>query len=118
MTISQCDRVLKAARAFNGTCQADWLADTTPDGGPRITRLAARLQDLEDRGCTFEILGRRNGTRVYRLVSEPDTTVQAPAPRPPASDPSETPTGLGGGLFDLPVHVGPPAVDIYDPYAA
>lgn len=69
--MTQTERVLKAARSYNGTCQADWISPTTPDGGPPITRVAARIQDLEERDYTFEILHDRHGTRVYRLVSGP-----------------------------------------------
>lgn len=66
--MTQLERVLKAARSFRGTCQAEWLGPVA-DGGPRITRLAARLQEAEDRyGYQFECLGKRAGTKVYRLV--------------------------------------------------
>jgi hypothetical protein len=68
--VTQAERVLRAARSFRGTCQADWLADETPDGSPRITRVAARIQDLEAEGCVFEIIGVRSKTRVYRLVEQ------------------------------------------------
>jgi hypothetical protein len=86
---TQLERVIAAARAFNGTCQADWLAPVTPDGGPRITRLAARLQEAEDRlGCSFECLGRRGGTKIYRLVAGPEVPRAgdpAPDPEPPGT---------------------------------
>lgn len=67
--MTQLQRVIKAARSFRGTCQADWLAEVTPDGGPRILRVGARIQEAEDRfGASFEIVGTRSKTRVYRLV--------------------------------------------------
>lgn len=69
--MTQAERVLAAARSYRGTCQADWLADETPDGGPWITRVAARIQDLEDQGHEFDCIGVRNRTKVYRLVGEP-----------------------------------------------
>ena len=73
---TQMDRVLAAARSYRGTCQAEWIAARTPDGGPQITRVGARIQDLEDkRGCVFEIVGWRHGTRVYRLVEDPEDGV-------------------------------------------
>ena len=69
---TQAERVLEAAESFQGTCQADWLADVTPDGGPRITRVAARLHELDGRGYGFECIGWRSRTKVFRLCSEPD----------------------------------------------
>lgn len=70
--MSQLERIIQAARAYNGTCQADWLCEVTPDEGPRITRVAARIRDARDLGYEFEQLHDRNGTRVYRLVSRPE----------------------------------------------
>jgi hypothetical protein len=87
---TQMDRVLAAARSYRGTCQAEWIAARTPDGGPQITRVGARIQDLEDkRGCVFEIVGWRHGTRVYRLVEDPEDGVgrHASAPTTPSGTP-------------------------------
>jgi hypothetical protein len=105
--MTQTDRVLKAARSIRGTCQADWLASHTPDGGQPITRVAARIQDLEDRGYTFEILHDRGGTRVYRLTSEPSTGVEAgarssdrhapPVPAEPSASAGLSADDAGGG---------------------
>lgn len=83
--MTQLERVVKAARSFRGTCQADWLANTTPDDGPRITRVGARIQEAEDRlGATFEIIGWRGKTKVYRLVDVPrDTAPPTAAPATP-----------------------------------
>jgi hypothetical protein len=65
---TQLDRVLAAARSYRGTCQTDFLAPDVCDGGPPITRVAARIQDLETLGHRFEIIGTRSKTRVYRLL--------------------------------------------------
>lgn len=69
--MTQTERVLKAARRYNGVCQADFLGDT-PDEGPSITRVAARLWDLETQGYCFEHIGWRNKTKVFRLCDSPD----------------------------------------------
>lgn len=77
--MTQLARIIRASRSFRGTCQADWISETTPDSGPRITRVAARIRDARDLGYEFEQLHDRNGTRVYRLVSEPDLTDLTPS---------------------------------------
>src|SRR5580698_8422578 len=66
--MSQLQRVLKAARGFDGVCQADFSGAETVDGGPIITRVAARLYDLEQQGHRFEHIGVRHRTKVFRLI--------------------------------------------------
>lgn len=101
---TQADRVLAAARSFQGTCQADWLAEHTPDGGPRITRVPARIDDLERRGAVFETIGWRAKTKVFRLVSAPDGIERrAPAdpPRIPVQPELRTSLKTPDTLFDV-----------------
>ena len=68
---------------------ADFDRDTAVDGGARITRLAARIQDLKDDGYAISSRKVRLGHALvaeYRLVScsDPLSPVgQAPAPHPP-----------------------------------
>jgi hypothetical protein len=112
---TQLQRVIKAARAFNGTCQADWLAEVTPDGGPRITRVAARLQEAEDRlGCCFEHIGWRDKTKIFRLISGPEVEVERGAVVRGTNSLQSDPAGLEPGgspslssetepLFETPV---------------
>lgn len=69
---TQVERVIRAADTHRGVCQVDFLAPDVIDGGPPITRLAARLWDAEQWGCVFECIGRRSGCKVWRLVSKPD----------------------------------------------
>lgn len=70
---TQMDRVLLASRSYRGVCQADLLGPDVVDGGKPITRLAARIEDLETkRNCLFEDIGWRSGTKIYRLVEGPD----------------------------------------------
>ena len=69
--VTQVDRVVRAARSFQGVCAVDFLGPDVVDGGKPITRVAARIQDAEDQGYVFEIIGWRAKTKVYRLVSEP-----------------------------------------------
>lgn len=69
----QQKRVLAAAKAFNGTCSADWIDGMGPDGKGKISRVPARIEELAELyGCEFEAIGRRGGTKVYRLVSGPE----------------------------------------------
>lgn len=66
------------------------------DGGPTITRLAARIQDAEDRGYVFEHLGTRHDCRVYRLVSRPES-VELAQKKPNTTNPEPA------SLFKTPV---------------
>lgn len=86
---SQVDRVRQAARSFKGTCQSDWLVDGGHDGLGMITRVARCIQDLEDKhDCTFECIGWRHKTKIYRILSEPDVeSGRRPTPEPKASPP-------------------------------
>lgn len=91
---TQLERVIAASRSSRGTCQADFLGDTV-DGLPNITRVGARIQDAEDQGYVFEILGWRHKTKVYRLVKEPDAESgrkDIPPPEKAADTPSAPPS--------------------------
>lgn len=70
---SQNDRVLAHMRTagLHGTTVDDWdRGPNTPaiDGGPRITRLHARILDLRDAGHQIADPTTRNGFKVYVLV--------------------------------------------------
>ena len=108
MKLTQTQRVIAAAKSYRGVTQVDFLGTHTIDGGPPITRVAARIQDARDEGHEFENLGTRQSCKVYRWVSGPDevereragTTatvedVRRTLPGPPA-EPQPSPT-----LFDL-----------------
>lgn len=70
----QQKRVLQAAKAYNGTCSADWIDGLGADGKGKISRVPARIEELEDdHNCVFEVIGRRNKTKVFRLVSGPES---------------------------------------------
>lgn len=90
MTETQCYRVLKALRAHpDGLTQVDFLAPDVIDGGYPITRLAARIQDLRDRGAEIFVDGKRNGCAIYRLhealpVPPPKVVTPAREPEEPA----------------------------------
>lgn len=95
----QQKRVLAAARSYRGTCSADWLDEMGADGKGRISRLAARIEELAVlHDCVFECIGWRNKTKVYRLVSGPDIPESpvARSPSVPAVSLSGEPT-----LFEL-----------------
>ena len=77
--MSQKERVLKSLRVAGsrGITQADWTgASGTPDGGPPITRLAARRLELSQDGHVIAKGGIRDKCRVYRL--EPSEPLNAP----------------------------------------
>lgn len=101
---TQLSRVIAASRSYRGTSQSDWLSDQTPDGGPRITRIAARIQDAEERGYAFEILGPRHKTRVYRLISEPDVerAIGDPPDRPSQAITRSSGRGAATDMAPLP----------------
>lgn len=68
---TQVDRVVRAARSYRGVTAVDFMAPDVIDGGPPITRLAARLWDAEQQGYSFECIGRRSKCKIWRLISEP-----------------------------------------------
>lgn len=67
---TQTERVLALSKRFNGVCQADLLLPDVADGGAPITRVAARLWDLEQEGYEFEAIGTRSKTKVFRLIED------------------------------------------------
>lgn len=73
---TQTERVLALSKRFNGVCQADLLLPDVADGGTPITRVAARLWDLEQEGHEFEAIGTRKRCKVFRLASEPAESVE------------------------------------------
>jgi hypothetical protein len=90
--MTQCSRVLNLAKRYNGICQSELLGlYNEADGGPAITRLAARIQDLEDQGHVFELLPDRKGTRTYRWVSGPDVGRVPGTTTPPVESPTPGP---------------------------
>jgi hypothetical protein len=110
---SQMARVVAAARSFRGVSQVDLLAPNVVDGKSPITRLAARIFDAERQGYSFEVIGRRGGCKVYRLVSEPGVertldpeTAQVPPCTPLPLEPRGVEGSLSTGqdaLFEAPV---------------
>jgi hypothetical protein len=68
--VTQATRVLAAlGRAGDrGVTQGDWLVPGGADGAGRITRVAARVEELRSEGLAIAKVGRRDGFAVYRLV--------------------------------------------------
>lgn len=95
--MTQRDRVLAKARSYDGCCQADFLLPNVCDDGPPITRVAARLYDLDLAGFSFECIGWRCKTKVFRLVSEPDD-VESEAGGGPDIETSTVPPGAASSL--------------------
>jgi hypothetical protein len=78
--MTQKERVLRSLKAAGsrGITQADWTGayGPTPDGGPPITRGAARVLDLSQDGHVISKGAIRDLCRVYRL--EPSAPLAAP----------------------------------------
>lgn len=78
--MTQKERVLRSLKAAGsrGITQADWTGayGPTPDGGPPITRVAARILDLSQDGHVIAKGAIRDLCRVYRL--EPSAPICAP----------------------------------------
>lgn len=69
MPRTQTDRVLASLRKAGplGVTAADWMGPRTPDGGPPILRLAARIGELRGRGIPVVNAGVRDKCAVYVL---------------------------------------------------
>lgn len=97
--MTQRERVLRASLRPSGVSQVDFLAPDVCDGEKPITRLAARIFDLEREGYLFEVVGWRNRCKVYRLLD-------GPTPGPIESGAGEA-LGVSASpapaLFDVPV---------------
>ena len=66
--MTQKTRVLRALRRHpEGITQVDFLLPNVIDGGPPITRVAARVRDLRTDGHEILVDGERNGCAVYVL---------------------------------------------------
>lgn len=101
--LTQKQRVLQAARAAGsrGLTAVDFYLPNVIDDGAPITRLAARIEELENDGIRFWRDGRRNGCVVYVLD---------PAHRPALREPAAATPDVGmETLFDPRVGVAPPA---------
>jgi hypothetical protein len=91
--MTQKERVLKSLRASgeHGITQADWSGafGPTPDGGPPITRLAARVLDLKQDGYQINRKASddlRNLCRVYYLRTQQPIVVETSAAELIAND--------------------------------
>lgn len=70
--MTQTERVLEALRTVGdkGLTQVDFLRYPTIDGGPPITRVAARVEELRDQGYCIVSGERRDKCVVYRMRPE------------------------------------------------
>jgi hypothetical protein len=71
---SQVDRILKAARRFNGVCRVDFQLPDVIDGGKPILNFPGRMYDAEKEGHSFEVIGKRHKCKVFRLVEDSAST--------------------------------------------
>lgn len=92
--MTQTERVLRSLEAAGprGVTQADWSGlHGTPDAGPPITRVAARVLELTRSGHVVEKRGKRDRCAVYVLVPQVERIVEPDLPvslfRPPALSP-------------------------------
>ena len=104
--MTQCDRVLAALYRHpdRGISQVDFLRYPTIDGGPPITRLAARVNELRDQGHLIVDAGIREKCKVYCLARE---LVEAASDPVPGRDkrvvePVPPPAAPDGQLFAAP----------------
>lgn len=74
MSRTQKDRVLETLKAvgIRGVTQVDFIRYPTADGGPPITRLAARIDELKQDGHVIATRGTRDKCVVYTLVATPE----------------------------------------------
>ena len=109
MKLTQTQRVIAAAKSYRGVTQVDFLGTHTIDGGPPITRVAARIQDARDEGHEFENLGTRQSCKVYRWVSGPELTdLTASEAKIDKTDEVEVERGGGGRSPGQPQSVSAP----------
>jgi len=71
MTATQCERVLAALErsGAHGITQVDFALPNVIDGGPPITRVAARIKELRDQGHPIRNGHIRDRCRIYRLLT-------------------------------------------------
>jgi len=106
--VTQSERVLRALQTAGsrGVTQVDFSLPDVVDGGPPITRLAARVKDLRGQGHTIIAAGLRQSCRVYELV--PQAGLAEPSG---ASDTAYV--AADAGLF-APAETPAPRCAIYD----
>jgi len=110
--VTQLERVRAALRQHpgRGICAVDFLRYPTIDGGPPITRLAARIGELVEAGVSIENAGTREKCKVYRLAGGLVEAASGPVPgRERVVEPVPPPAAPEGQLFDL-----KPRSTIYD----
>lgn len=82
--MTQRERVLRSLRHAGptGVTQVDWLRFPTPDGGPPITRVAARIQELREEGHEISSSGTRDRCALYVLKVKPVAEPARPGGQP------------------------------------
>lgn len=93
---TQLERVLAKARSYDGVCQADF-AHPVCDGADPVTRVGARLYELDQQGYSFEVIGWRNRCKIFRLIS--DDGVEGTGGVSDAAC-QQTSTGLGAATWN------------------
>jgi hypothetical protein len=68
---TQTERLVAAARAAKGVCRIDFQLPDVIDGGDPILNFPGRMWDAERLGYCFEVIGKRNRCKIFRLISEP-----------------------------------------------
>jgi hypothetical protein len=74
----QRQRVLRHLERAGRTNQGEWISAPAVDGGPKITRLAARILELKDDGHRIGKSGRHGRYHVYCLLSPPGFSTLEP----------------------------------------
>lgn len=92
MMAFQVDRILLALRS-GPVSPIDFAAPNVIDGGLPVMRVAARVQDLRDRGYEISTMTAANGTAVYTLTGDVDLGDAATAAEPVSSS-AASPTAV------------------------
>jgi Helix-turn-helix domain len=109
---SQAERLLRALRESpTGISPLDWLDEPAPDGGHRVTRVAARIGDLRRAGHEI-VTVRRGRATLYRLAAVVPVRLQPDPPERVCGRPMEAEALFAGSVG------GPPPLSPYDPEAA
>lgn len=102
--MTQRERVLRALQTAGprGVTQVDFLRFPTVDGGPPITRLAARIQELKDAGHRIGSSATRDKCAVYVWTDWARRGDSSTLPAAPTSTAAVNPAedGAAGTLFN------------------
>jgi hypothetical protein len=95
--VTQIDRLVKAARSSKGVCRIDFQLPNVIDGGDPILNFPGRMYDADRLGYCFEVIGKRNRCKVFRLISEPEVVSERREGLPDGEGPTPQPSSVEVG---------------------